>query len=141
MRRASFHQRARKQQGTGRRLRRCLICWGPIRNVTALTSPSWVTVDTAFISFSTRASFATRSTAVAFATRLKYRCVMVLSKLLMQLVKVGNFYPQVALFCLGNVVASTLQAFVREALQFFDNDTHHWFSDCAVIDTLNPAWQ
>ena len=76
-----------------------------------------------------------------YVPHLKYRCLMVLSKLLMQLVKVGNFDPQVALFCLGNVVASTFQAFVRESLQFFDNDTHHCFSDCAVIDTLNLALQ
>ena len=77
LRRAIFNQRARKRQGTGRGLRRCLLCWGPIGSVTALTSPSWVAVDTAFVAFSTRAAPATRSVTIAFATR-HYSAILLL---------------------------------------------------------------
>ena len=68
----------------------------------------------------------------------------------LQLVDVGAVDPQVALLLLRqcasfyklvHLARSTPPAFISEALQFFDNDVHHCFSECTAIDTPNVALQ
>ena len=72
------------------------------------------------------------------------------SMLLEQLEDVGAVDPQVALillrqcggFCkLVHLARSTPPALIGEALQFFDDDVRHCFSECTAIDTPNVTWQ
>ena len=138
MRRASFNQRARKRQGTGRGLRRCLLCWGPIGSVTALTSPSWVAVDADFLAFGTGATLTERSLAVAATARHStpfYYCYYVYSFLKDLACRVHKVSGEVKSFsyllqCLavavqrGNAV-SVLGTFAREdCLVFEDSDAY-----------------